>query len=322
MSVSEICLLNPALQDNNGNWSFNLGDVIIQDAVLNELSSIFKHKEIKNVSTHVNLRSREKKLIKKCQLKFCGGSNLLESNMLKRGNLWAITPVDIPTLKNTVLLGVGSRAYRKKINFYTKVLFKNILSKHYIHSVRDEHAKQMLQSIGIQNVINTGCPTMWPLADLDLGKIPQYKSENVLVMLTDYSQKPDLDRKLLELLVEKYERVFAWPQGRFDADYISDMNLPINILEHSLKSLHEFINSDLDFDYIGTRLHGGVKCLVSKKRTLIIEVDHRAREISNDTGLPTSSRDDFEFIRNWIDHPYVTNIKLRKSEIDRWKNQF
>ena len=33
--------------------------------------------------------------------------------------------------------------------------------KKYIHSVRDSFSEQMLNSMGITNVINTGCPTMW-----------------------------------------------------------------------------------------------------------------------------------------------------------------
>ena len=136
----------------------------------------------------------------------------------------------------------------------------------------------------------------------------------------------DADKKLLELLVSKYERVYFWPQGRGDAEYISELqselNLPVILLEESLVSLDNFINSGIYFDYIGTRLHGGIRCLCSKKRTLILEIDNRAKEIAHDTQLPTIDRENIEYISKWIDGSSFPKIRLDLAAIDKWKNQF
>jgi hypothetical protein len=163
---------------------------------------------------------------------------------------------------------------------------------------------------------------MWPFVSIVSQDIPQHKSENVLLMLTDYSKNIDIDRYLIEILLSKYSKVFVWPQGRNDREYISGMNFPVTILDHSLSSLEEFFQSGINFDYIGTRLHGGIKCLLEKRRSLILEIDNRAREIANCTGLPTTERTNFNFINHWIDNPYQTRITINSSAIQQWRNQF
>jgi hypothetical protein len=167
---------------------------------------------------------------------------------------------------------------------------------------------------------------MWPLMDLNYQYIPKIKAENALVMLTDYAKNAELDRKLLELVANKYETIFVWPQGRGDKEYILDLaaNLQIKVvmLEHSYESFKDFLNSGISFDYLGTRLHGGIKCLVSKKRSLIIAIDNRTKEISKDTNLPTCERDDFQKMIDWIENPSLVDIHLNTSAINQWKYQF
>jgi hypothetical protein len=141
-------------------------------------------------------------------------------------------------------------------------------------------------------------------------------------MLTDYMRNPELDAKLLALLVSTYEKVFFWPQGRNDLEYFRSLNFPIQPLEHSLTALNEFLSSDLSFDYVGTRLHGGVQCLLAGRRPLVLEVDNRAREIARDTGFPTAARDDFDAIRRWITGPTNLNIRIDVKAIAQWRGQF
>ncbi len=74
----------------------------------------------------------------------------------------------------------------------------------------------------------------------------------------------------------------------------------MHCLEHTFDSLKKFLASGTPVDYIGTRLHGGVFCLLRGKRSLIVEVDNRATEIARDTGLPTVKRVDLETLRRWI----------------------
>ena len=88
----------------------------------------------------------------------------------------------------------------------------------------------------------------------------------------------------------------------------------------SLQALDEILT--IDIDYLGTRLHAGIRALQNKKRTLILAVDNRAIEISKDTNLPVVPRNDWESITSWIESDYTTQIILPWSNIDKWKSQF
>ena len=55
----------------------------------------------------------------------------------------------------------GAQKYGQHIGAYTAHIYKRILSSEFMHSVRDSFTEEQLRSVGINNVINTGCPTMW-----------------------------------------------------------------------------------------------------------------------------------------------------------------
>lgn len=317
----KICLLDPGIENNNHYPSANLGDLIIQESINREIINIFGQQDIVRFSTHVPLENDHFKILNTCSIILVGGTNLLSSYMNKY-NQWKIWINDALRIKTAILLGVGWWQYQGNPNLYTKILLRAALSKKSIHSVRDNYSKVKLQSLGINNVLNTVCPTMWPLASFRNQDIPYEKSENALLMVTDYSKNIELDIKLIELLFSKYKKVFLWPQGRGDIEYVLGMNFPVTMLEHSLEALDKFISSGIAFDYIGTRLHGGIRCLVSRKRSLILEIDNRAKEIASDTGLPTSARSDFDYISQWINGQTVTNIKIDPLPIKQWKSQF
>ncbi|NJM99336.1 MAG: polysaccharide pyruvyl transferase family protein [Phormidesmis sp. RL_2_1] len=324
----KICLLDPGLQQHSGELSANLGDLIIQESVKRELTSLFPEHEIIQLSTHAPLGKEELAVINQCSLVFVGGSNLLSSYMDKYKQ-WDISLWDAVKIRKAILLGAGWWEYQGELNRYTKALLKILMSRGMLHSVRDGYTQAKLQSIsvkgfpvGIQNVLNTGCPTMWPLMNMNLAEFSTQKAENALLMLTDYRKVPELDRQLLELLFEKYENVYFWWQGRGDEAYIRELDFPVKLIEHSLPALDAFIHSGISFDYIGTRLHGGIRCLQSNQRSLVIEVDNRAKEIAQDTNLQTAARDDFNYIRQWIDGSPVPQIKLNSEAINQWRGQF
>ncbi|MFP4120915.1 polysaccharide pyruvyl transferase family protein [Coleofasciculus sp.] len=321
----KICLFDPGIENNNGSPSANLGDLIIQEAVERELNNIFENSSIVHISTHTFPHQEHIRSIRSCSISFVGGTNLLNSkmNIYKK---WKVSGRQQLMLKKAILMGVGWQFYQHKPNFYTSILLKMVLSRKFFHSVRDSYTKRQLQLAGISNVINTGCPTMWPLMNIRSEDIPSTKSASALVMLTDYSKDYELDKKLLNLISCKYEKVFIWSQGRGDKEYISQLvsaiNIPVVMLEHSLSSFNNLLNSGIPFDYIGTRLHGGVKCLLSRKRALVIEIDNRAAEIAKDTNLPTTKRSDFQYINHWIETPLPTEIKIDSDAVYRWKSQF
>jgi len=317
--MTNICLFDPGYENNDGKFSSNLGDLIIRESVLRELNNIFQNEYIMSVSTQQYPDWHLLKRIYEADYKFVGGTNLLSSNM-NAYNQWKIRLHYTPIISNVILMGVGWWQYQEEPNNYTKLLLNRVLSKKYYHSVRDEYTADKLRGIGIKNVINTGCPTMWELTNCQA--IPQRKAESVLTMLTDYNTNTALDLELLNILKDNYRKIYFWPQGRNDERYINELGLPVEIIDRSLSALDQFIDSNIDFDYIGTRLHGGVRCLAKSRRALIVAVDNRAKEISKDTNLPIVERNDLDAIKKWINYPNKISINVNQDRISQWKNQF
>ena len=94
------------------------------------------------------------------------------------------------------------------------------------------------------------------------------------------------------------------------------------MLERSMDALKAFLGGPTPFDYIGTRLHGGIYALLHNRRSLIIEIDNRAAEIAKDTYLPTVKRGDIDSTKAWIRAPFRPKIQIDSAAIVRWKNQF
>jgi polysaccharide pyruvyl transferase WcaK-like protein len=322
-----ICLFNPAIKNNLGAPSLNLGDLIIEEAVKREINNIFQNCEILSISSHVYPNRNHVGLARNSSFIFVGGTNILGSRMEKYKQ-WKISFLQKLELSRAILIGVGWEQYQESPTWFTRISLKAVLSNNFLHSVRDSYSKNKLEEAGIKNVINTGCPTMWQLANLKSNDIQKDKSENALVMLTDYSKNPTLDAKLLSLISVHYKKIFIWPQGSGDHQYFKQLftstsnSNPIYFLEHSIKSFNSFLDSKVPFDYIGTRLHGGIKCLLAKRRSLILKIDNRATEIANDTNLPVAIRDDFEYIEKWIQGPSPTFLKIDNRSIELWKSQF
>lgn len=317
--MKNICLFDPALENNKGGTSSNLGDLIIQDSVSKELRDIFPLSKIYRISTQERLGLKQSVRSVLSDFRFVGGSNLLSSKM-NEYNQWRISMCDIPRLRNVVLMGVGWWQYQEKPNKYTSLLLRNILSKKFFHSVRDRYTLEMLNSIGITNVYNTGCPTMWRLPASPTLRCE--KAANVLTMLTDYNRDHEADISLLKTLKTHYQTIYFWPQGRRDDDYIRKLGFPVIMLEHSLEALDSFLARDIDCDYIGTRLHGGVRCLTNGRRSLILAIDNRAKEISFDSNLPVVDRRNISAIEKWILHSTPVNLIVQSDMIRRWKAQF
>lgn len=317
----KVCILDPGVEDNQGTLSSNLGDLIIQEAVHREIHSLFQQVEIVSISTQSPMHDDHIDVLRACDLTFVGGTNLLSSYMNKYKQ-WNISIKRAFQIKNAVLLGVGWWQYQDSPSLYTKMLLNLALSRDFVHSVRDSYTLEKMRSMGYRNVMNTGCPTMWPLAGFQPEEYEKVKQSNVLVMLTDYYKSIEIDRKLLDILFANYKDVYFWPQGRGDEAYIKELNYPVKLLGHNIAAFVEFLNTGIDFDYVGTRLHGGVRCLLEKKRALILAVDNRAREIAKDTNLNVLDRKDIEGIANWINGPTETKLAINTENINKWKRQF
>lgn len=312
--ANEIVLLDTAIGTDN------VDDEIIMDYCGQACEEIFNNDFI-HIPTHIYDKKSEHL---DNYFKILCGTNLIYKKM--EDSRQFSFPDNLASYQNICLLGVGMQqiGINDEMSEYSKQLLRYILSSKIIHSVCDDETKNELMKIGIENVLNTGCPTMWHLTSDHCQKIPTKKSLNVITTVTDYMQDPENDYRMLKILKENYNKVFIWIQGQYDYEYLEtivDLN-DYEIIPPSLSELDKYL-SRKDVDYIGTRLHAGIRSLNYLNRSLIISIDNRARTISKDTHLPTIERCDIEDkLVDWIYSEYITEIVLPVDAIEEWKGQF
>lgn len=239
----KIVMFNPAIS------SLNMGDHIIFDGAKRELSQIIKDSFVVEVCTHLPV-SNYLKYLEDFELRFVCGSNLLRGKMNRSFRQWDINLFQSKLLGECILVGVGWWQYGDEPNFYTKLLYKKILTKKYIHSVRDSYTERQLKKVGITNVLNTACPTMWMLDKEHCAKISHGKSIDVVFTITDYNQDKIRDKKLIEILCTNYENVYFWVQGTQDLEYFHTLNVTsskIVVIGPSLEMYDAILDKDVDY---------------------------------------------------------------------------
>lgn len=308
-------ILNPSIA------STNLGDLIIHDSVYKNLIELFPNDMFTSFPTQIISSFDAKLKMSKKELLFVGGTNLLTSN-LDKVDQWRVDQSYKKFLNNRVVLfGCGWWQYQEIPNHYTKNIYSKVLNKSVLHSVRDEYSKNQLNSIGIDNVVNTTCPTLWGLNKEKCKLVTEVKSENVVTTLTFYNKSIQDDSMLFKILSKNYNKVFLWIQGMNDLEYYNSLNLELSnvvLISPNLES-YDMLLEKGNLDYIGTRLHAGVRALQKNIRTLILAVDNRAIEIGKDVNLNVIKREDVSDVNSFINSNYTTNIKLPKKNIDAWK---
>ena len=105
---------------------------------------------------------------------------------------------------------------------------------------------------------------------------------------------------------------------------INEMNVLQAVLTSEEVNLdYDTVLEQSDLDYVGTRLHAGIRALSKGHRSLIISIDNRAECISADTGLPILKREDVRLmLKERLSRNFETNITLPRENIIRWKGQF
>lgn len=128
-----------------------------------------------------------------------------------------------------------------------------------MHSVRDKYTENRLRDMGIDNVIYTGCPTMWNLTPEKLSTIPTEKGKDCITTLTFYNRNVDQDRAMIEICKANYRTVYFWIQSNEDLKYLKSLTDTdtIKIIGPSLEEYDDTLRELESVDYIGTRLHGG-----------------------------------------------------------------
>src|SRR5262249_10864437 len=143
---------------------------------------------------------------------------------------------------------------------------------------------------GIRAVM-TSCPTMWSLTPEHCAKIPQNRARNAVITLSAWREAARPDRAFVEAVRRHYERVYFLCQSQEDFQYFAAFGWDdIRLVPPTLKGYDRFLDEN-DVDFIGTRLHSGIRALQRGKRALVLAIDNRAAEIAKDTGLPVVSRD-------------------------------
>lgn len=304
-------------------YSNNLGDEII----MYYCNKVYEELGCENKSylpTHIHPGILYEDEMETDKVRFVSGTNLLSYD-IQKVNGWKY-PKKISYLKNLCLLGVGWISYSESISKYTKQFYKTVLQNTFVHSVRDSYTERQLKKIGIYNVINTGCPTMWKLTNEHCKSIPKSKAKKAVTTITDYRQAPKQDQYMLNIVLQNYEEVYFWPQGFGDCNYLrqilteSEIN-KFNILERSLDAYNEILEKE-EVDYIGTRLHAGIHAINKRRRAIIIAVDNRAEEIGKDTNLSVILRKDIKDLKDKIYGELKTDIHINQSNIMKWKEQF
>ena len=309
----------------------NLGDYIIRDSINNEMEYLLKKNFVVRCATHtpicnfLNLIKKGPiyKYCKTADYKFLCGTNIFKGTLLKINSDWAINLKSIFFYKNSIALGCGMGKNKKGFyDLYTKFIYKRILSKNYYHSARDEKTKEFIESLGFK-AINTGCPTTWKLTSEHCKKIPKTKSQSVVFTLTDYSKNEKYDQQLIDILVKQYDKVYYWPQGTGDLEYLYKLKGVDNIevLGPNLETYSSLLKKG-NIDYIGTRLHGGIYAMQNFVRTIIIIIDNRARDMKQTYNLNTIERNELESLSKMINSEFETKIRINEDNINEFKKQF
>lgn len=313
--------------------STNKGDEIIMRCCKEELSlgGYF----VLNAPTHLKTISMLESIgvlpdsaneISRSEYKFVCGTNLLQSNMLHRSNQWDIDLLTCKPFANSILVGVGGHVaeiggIKGK---YTAELYKKVLSHEYIHSVRTKAAEEDLTRLGFK-AINTGCVTLWKLSPDFCAGIPKEKGRNAIVTLTDYNRDAEKDRLLLEVVIKNYQKVYFWPQGIYDDEYLRELGFEkdLIVLPADVDAYERVLNNEESLDYIGTRFHGGIFAMRHQKRCIIISLDERMtamqERIKNNVISRSRIGDQLEKI---IQSEFETFVDINLGLIATWKAQF
>jgi polysaccharide pyruvyl transferase WcaK-like protein len=302
-----------------------MGDHIIVDSIKRHLREIVPDAIFVTVPTHEYLGPESFKLLDSSEVRLVCGTNLLASHM-DQYKQWKLGGLEFAALRELTLLGCGWWQYQEAPNAYTELLLNRILSGKTVHSVRDGYTLAKLSGLNGKSVVNTTCPTLWSLTPQHLKSIPDRKGLDVVTTLTDYKADPAADRFLLEHLSARYRNVYVWIQGTGDFTYLKKLasDLPkVRVVAATLEAYDRLLSSSLDLDYVGTRLHAGVRALQKKRRALILAVDNRAREISSDTALPCIPRENaMRDLEGLVDRFSARDIRLPVAAINRFIGQF
>jgi len=307
-TLDRVVLLDPSIS------SSNIGDDIIRECVSAELDGRIDISAA--LPTQRRMSRTEVRQAADSTLALVGGTNLLSSNMPWYMQ-WKLDLRSIAALRGkVVLMGVGWWQYQPAPNLFTRKILTSVLSKEHIHSVRDEYTRRKLVDLGFE-ALNTACPTMW---GLDERRFMRDRPSRAVFTLTDYNKEPETDAWLIAMLQRYYDEVLVWPQSRRDGEYVARLGTTATVVPGDLATYDRILQEGAD--YVGTRLHGGIRAMNAGSWGLIAAVDNRALEIGRDTGLPVIARNQREDIEAAVAERAEPTIDIPRRNVDAWWEQF
>ncbi len=310
---------------NSSIGSLNVGDEIINDSIRRELLQLFPREQFLQLTTHDGISSVGISRANKAKYRFICGSNLIGGKMFT-SRQWNVGPLDVLRLREVVTLGVGWQKYRNQTSLYSRWFYQALFSKQYQHSVRDNYTRLRLAEAGVKNVINTSCPTTWMLTEEHLAKVPEQKGDEVIFTITDWRKDHAADNHLIRTLRQHYRKLHFWVQAARDIEYmqqLSEFGDDIQVVPPRLDDFDRLLRETPSLDYVGSRLHGGIRALQHGRRTLIIGVDNRALEKKQDINLPVIDRKEQEQqLAERVAQSWATEVRIPLDRIQEWKQQF
>lgn len=295
--------------------STNLGDEIISEAVRSQLVVLFPAKRI------INMASRDsgvwaKRVMAEADYVFLGGTNALSSDPLFGYRQFDMGRLPTFSFKNVILMGVGWWQYQSKFGLLASAFYKRTLHPSITHSVRDQYTADRLSQLGIESVLNTACPTMWNLESYDAEV-----GTDVVITLTDYHRNIERDAEFLKNIMAKFSKVYFWPQGTVDVEYLNSFSNQFNLsqielIRPNLKDFDSLLNGGVT--YIGTRLHAGIRALQKQCPSYILPVDNRAVEIAKTESLPLTD----SLLSNIVVKEKFRYQAIHRNEVSSFLSQF
>ena len=313
---NSLILFSPAIR------SQNMGDSIIEYYCNQALRDVMEGRETYRLPTHSLPEADQMERLRRGENKIVCGTNLITPHFEEFSN-WKM-PENLTGYRDIVTLGVGWGYYCDTTSATSRFVYNTILSRDKLHSVRDGYTERKFREMGIHNVVNTGCPTLWELTPEHCATIPIGKAGRVITTLTDYDRDVDRDRRMIEILKANYDEVFVWIQGTEDLEYLESLvdTQTVRVIPRNLEAYTSALKMG-NVDYVGTRLHAGIHAMNLGVRTVILAVDSRAIEMGRDFNLPVIRREDLEEkLQERICGSWNTQIDLPVDSIAKWKKQF
>jgi hypothetical protein len=309
--MTRAALLDTSIDSNND------GDQIIVQSILERFPELHN---VPRLPTHRYLTNSEAAIAREQDVLIVTGTNILTSR-LWRDRQWKYKLRHLPTMdRKVVFLGVGWRQYQGKLLRRTRWTLDRMILQDLPIAARDQYTATKLIGEGY-DAVNTGCPTMWrlPTQLVQLGQ-----RDECVFTYTDYNPDPQRDEAVLEKLASLYACVHIWPQSEKDWRNLQSAKLPANVyrLDRGVRALDKAI---VNRDYVGTRLHAGIRAAQAGSAAMVIAVDNRALEIARDTGFPAVDRKLglAEFVNRYklaTERPAV--LTMPKQQIADWTKQF